>query len=69
MVIGMSWRLAIVVLVPIIGGFELDKALKTTPLLTIIGFVLAMVGMAAITWQAVQAANRLALPSAGEKKS
>ena len=47
----MSWRLAIVVLVPIIGGFELDQRLQTTPLLTIIGFVLAMGGMAAVLRQ------------------
>jgi len=41
----MSWRLAIAVLVPIIGGFELDKHLGTTPALTIIGFLLAMSGL------------------------
>ena len=42
--LSMSWQLAIVVLVPIIGGYELDQHLKTTPLLTIIGFVVAMAG-------------------------
>lgn len=41
----MSWRLAIAVLVPIIGGFELDKQLESTPALTIIGFLLAMAGL------------------------
>ncbi len=41
----MSWQLAIVVLVPVVGGFELDKKLGTTPALTMIGFVTAMVGM------------------------
>ncbi|MGH7157017.1 MAG: AtpZ/AtpI family protein [Candidatus Saccharimonadales bacterium] len=41
----MSWRLAIAVLVPVIGGFELDKHLNTTPALTIIGFLLAMAGL------------------------
>jgi F0F1-type ATP synthase assembly protein I len=41
----MSWRLAIAVLVPIIGGFELDKHLGTTPALTILGFLLAMAGL------------------------
>lgn len=44
----MSWRLAIVVLVPIIGGFELDKATGTAPALTILGFILAMFGLYAI---------------------
>ena len=41
----MSWRLAIAVLVPIIGGYELDKHLGITPALTIVGFLLAMLGL------------------------
>jgi F0F1-type ATP synthase assembly protein I len=69
MVIDMSWRLAIAVLVPVIGGFELDKAFKTTPLLTIIGFLLAIFGRFVITRQAVQTANRLAVPTTKETKS
>lgn len=40
----MSWQLAVVVLVPIVGGFELDRHLHTSPFLTILGFVLAMLG-------------------------
>jgi F0F1-type ATP synthase assembly protein I len=40
----MSWQLAIVVLVPIIGGHELDIHLKTSPYLTIVGFGLAALG-------------------------
>lgn len=41
----MSWRLAIVVLIPIIGGYELDNYLGTMPALTIVGFLLAMAGL------------------------
>lgn len=41
----MSWRLAIAVLVPIIGGFELDKHFNTAPFLTIVGFLLSMTGL------------------------
>ncbi len=55
----MSWRLAIVVLVPIIGGFELDKKLKTTPLITIVGFVIAMIGMALVLWRMLKIANSI----------
>jgi Na+/glutamate symporter len=40
----MGWQLAIVVLVPLFGGFELDHKLHTLPLLTISGFVVAMIG-------------------------
>jgi F0F1-type ATP synthase assembly protein I len=59
MALDMSWRLAAAVLVPIIGGFKLDEALKTTPVLTITGFVLAMGGMALVMWQTLQTANKL----------
>lgn len=59
MALDMSWRLAIAVLVPIIGGFKLDEALDTTPLLTIVGFLLAMGGMALVMWQTLQIANRI----------
>ena len=50
----MSWQLAIVVLVPIIGGFELDKKLDTLPALTVVGFFLAMAGMALVVWRQLQ---------------
>lgn len=53
----MSWRLAIAVLVPIIGGFELDKHLNTAPALTIIGFLLAMGGLFYILKRTLAAAN------------
>lgn len=52
--LSMSWQLAIVVLVPIIGGFELDKKLNMLPLLTVVGFILAMTGMAVVVWRQLQ---------------
>lgn len=68
MALDMSWRLAIVVLVPIIGGFELDQRLKTSPLLTITGFVLAIAGMAIVLWQMLQTVNQMPVPSAPNKE-
>lgn len=68
MALDMSWRLAIAVLVPIIGGFELDQRLNTTPLLTITGFVLAMAGMALVLWQMLQTVNQLPVPKPYPKK-
>jgi F0F1-type ATP synthase assembly protein I len=53
----MSWRLAIVVLVPIIGGFELDKHLGSTPALTIVGFLAAMAGLFFIMKRTLAAAD------------
>lgn len=59
MALDMSWRLALVVLIPIVGGFKLDSALDTTPVLTIVGFVVAMVGMGLVFWYTLQKANAL----------
>lgn len=44
-VLTMSWQLAIVVLLPVIGGYQLDNHLKTSPLWVIVGFVIAIVGV------------------------
>ena len=41
----MSWQLAVVVLLPVIGGFKLDQHLHSAPLWTAVGFVLAITGM------------------------
>jgi F0F1-type ATP synthase assembly protein I len=62
MALDMTWRMAFVVLVPIIGGFELDKWLDTTPVFTITGFVLAMVGVGLVLWQTMQTANNVQMP-------
>jgi F0F1-type ATP synthase assembly protein I len=62
MALDMSWRLAIVVLVPILGGFKLDQVLDMSPLLTIVGFLIAMVGMGLVCWTTLQAANQATTP-------
>jgi F0F1-type ATP synthase assembly protein I len=53
----MSWRLAVVILVPIIGGYELDKHFDTTPALSIIGFVVAMAGLFVVLKQTLDMAD------------
>lgn len=62
--ISMSWQLAVVVLVPILVGFQLDNKLNMLPLLTIVGFLIAMVGMAYVVWRQMQ----LYSPPAAEVK-
>lgn len=62
--LNMSWQLAIVVLVPILGGYHLDKALGISPLLTLVGFFVAMVGTALVVWRQLQT-----LPSAASTES
>ena len=68
MALDMSWRLALVVWVPIIGGFELDKRWSTTPLLTIVGIVVATAGVALVMRRTLQVANKLA-PVSKESRS
>lgn len=68
MALDMTWRLAIVVLVPIIGGFYLDQWLNTTPVFTITGFFLAMAGIAIVFWQTLQTANSVEIPAQNKSK-
>lgn len=72
-VMGMSWQLAVVVLVPILGGYFLDQQFATTPLLTMLGFIIAMTGFGLIVWRQLQrftpsAANQTVKPTVSETK-
>ena len=58
----MSWQLAVVVLVPIIGGVELGKALGAPTAWTFAGLAVAFVGSGLVMWRAMQAANKLPVP-------
>lgn len=67
----MSWQLAVVVLVPIIGGVELDKAFDNSYIFTVIGLALALVLSAVVMRRAMQVANRLPVPklTAAQKRN
>lgn len=54
----LSWQLALVVLIPIVGGYELDQATSSSPLWTLVGFGLAATGFALILWRIVQQVNK-----------
>ena len=58
----MSWQLAVVVLVPIILGAQLDNALGTSYAGVFFGLLVAFVGSAFVVKRAVQAANRQPVP-------
>jgi F0F1-type ATP synthase assembly protein I len=62
MALDMSWRLAVAVLVPIIGGFKLDEKLNSAPLLAILGFILAMGGMALVMRRTLKVTKDLPIP-------
>ena len=62
----MSWRLAIVVLVPVIAGVELGKHYHKTVLFTVIGFALAIAGVTMVLRQVLQQYSPK--PTEGAKK-
>lgn len=61
----MSWQLAIVVLAPIFGGYKLDEYAQSSPVWTIVGFVIAVIGAGAVVWRQ---AKLLSPPPAKEKR-
>lgn len=48
MALNMTWQLAIVVLIPLVGGYKLDQHFDSSPLYTLIGLVVAISGVAAV---------------------
>ena len=66
----MTWKLALVILVPIIGGVYIDKAADTDHVFTFIGLGLAVIGSIFVMWGMMQKANSLPVPklSAAEKR-
>lgn len=65
-VMDMSWRLAIVVLVPIIGGYELDQNIGSEPWLTVLGFVIALAGVGVVLWQMLKEVSQMPVPTKGK---
>ena len=55
----MSWRLALSILIPIIGGVETDKHFNTAPAFLIVGFVLATVLAVVTIRRTLKLANNL----------
>lgn len=56
-VLNMSWQLAAVVLLPIVGGHLLDKQLDSSPLWTMAGFVVAVVAACVVVWRQAQSVS------------
>ena len=60
--LSMTWQLAMAVLIPIVGGYYLDRYLHTQPWLTLIGVILALALSIAIVWRTVAALPAYAKP-------
>lgn len=66
----MSWQLAIVILIPVVGGVQLDKHFATSYAFTFVGLGLALLGSGVVMWRTLQVANSLPTPklTAAEKR-
>lgn len=66
--LNMSWRLALTVLIPIIGGVKLDQNFGTTPSLTLLGLMIAAIGACVAVWDTVKEVNMIQADSNKENK-
>jgi len=60
----MAWQLAIVVIIPIVGGYKLDEKYGLLPWLTILGLLLAMVASVLVIRRALSEMNKLSTKKA-----
>ncbi len=51
---GLSWQLALIVLIPVLGGHFIDDASHKTPLFTVIGLVIAVIGVVMVLKQTLK---------------
>jgi len=62
MALTMGWQLALAVLVPVIGGAEIDKARGNSSTFTLIGLGVAVVVSGLVMWRTIKSANKLPVP-------
>lgn len=55
--LNMGWRLAITVVVPIVGGVKIDQHFDTSPNYTLLGLMLAAAAGCAVVWTTVKEVN------------
>lgn len=55
--LNMGWRLAITVVVPIVGGVKIDQHFGTSPNYTLAGVMLAAAAGCAVVWTSVKEVN------------
>lgn len=58
MALSMTWQLAVAVLLPVLGGYYLDQHFGTSPILLIVGVVLALLGVIGVLMRIVSVSNR-----------
>jgi F0F1-type ATP synthase assembly protein I len=56
--VNLSWRLALTVLIPLLGGIAIDNKFDTSPSFTLAGLMIAVVLACMAIWQTVQEVNK-----------
>ncbi len=54
----MGWRLALTVVIPIVGGVKIDEHFKTGPSFTLLGLMVAAVAGCSVVWASIKEINR-----------
>lgn len=57
--LSLSWQLAVIVLVPLVGGYKLDARFHTMPWLTLLGLMVALAGMILVVKRVLRRLNEL----------
>ncbi len=55
--LGMSWQLLVVIVLPLVGGHVLDGRTHMSPVWTVVGMVVSLVGTIVVVRQAMQQLN------------
>ncbi len=53
-VITMSWQMALAILIPVLGGFFLDRQMNSSPLYTMIGLFIGVILVVLIVWRTIR---------------
>lgn len=65
--IGMSWQLAVIVIVPIVGGYKLDIIFQLSPVLTLLGLMVGLIGSIVVIRRAMDAFGNFAVALPDDK--
>ncbi|HEY4964646.1 MAG TPA: hypothetical protein VIH90_08210 [Candidatus Saccharimonadales bacterium] len=68
MVLDMTWRLALVVIIPIVLGSYLDTHFKKNYTFVLLGLLLALVGAVSVIYQSYKGANKFSIMDIKGKK-
>lgn len=66
-ILNLSWKLAVVVLAPLLLGSYLDSTFDMYPVLTLVGFVIAMIGVVLVVWRQIRELDSGTEIKGGEK--